>query len=68
MLSLSLGIMNLFPLPALDGGQLLMLLIEAARRKPLSLKTYQVVNAVGMAIFLLLTIVVTYRDVVRVLA
>jgi regulator of sigma E protease len=68
MLSLSLGIMNLFPLPALDGGQLLMLLIETARKKPLSLKTYQVVNAVGMATFLLLTIVVTYRDVVRVLA
>lgn len=68
MLSLSLGIMNLFPLPALDGGQLLMLLIETVRKKPLSLKTYQVINAVGMAIFLLLTIVVTYRDVVRVLA
>ena len=68
MLSLSLGIMNLFPLPALDGGQLLMLLIEAARKKPLSIKTYQVINAVGMAIFLLLTIVVTYRDIVRVLA
>jgi regulator of sigma E protease len=68
MLSLSLGIMNLFPFPALDGGQLLMLLIEAARKKPLSLKTYQAINAAGMAIFLLLTIVVTYRDIVRVLA
>jgi regulator of sigma E protease len=68
VLSLSLGIMNLIPFPALDGGQLLMLLIEKIKRKPLSIKTYQVFNAVGMALFLILTVLVTYRDVVRVLA
>jgi regulator of sigma E protease len=65
MLSLSLGIMNLVPLPALDGGQLLMLMIEIPKRKPLSLKTYQAVNVAGMAVFLVLTILVTYRDVAR---
>lgn len=65
MLSLSLGIMNLIPFPALDGGQLFMLLVEAVRRKPLSLKTYQVANAVGMVVFLVLTVLVTYRDVAR---
>jgi len=65
MLSLSLGIMNLIPFPALDGGQLLMLCVEAVKRKPLSIKTYQVVNAAGMALFLILTILVTYKDISR---
>src|SRR3989304_825925 len=61
VLSVSLGIMNLFPLPALDGGHLIMLFIESIRKKPLSLKTYQVVTLVGLSLFLVLTIVVTYK-------
>lgn len=52
VLSMSLGIMNLFPLPALDGGQLVMLLIESFRRKPLRLKTYQAMNLLGFVLFL----------------
>jgi regulator of sigma E protease len=63
MLSLSVGIMNLIPFPALDGGQLFMLLIEAIKRKPLSLRTYQVVNLVGMGLFFILTVLVTYKDI-----
>lgn len=65
LLSMSLGIMNLLPLPALDGGQLSMLFIEAIRQKPLSLKTYQVVTVLGMSLFIILTVIVTYRDIVR---
>lgn len=68
MLSLSLGIMNLFPLPALDGGQLFMLFIESIRKKPLSLKTYQVINVLGLSLFVILTMLVTYRDIVRLIA
>lgn len=68
MLSLSLGIMNLIPFPALDGGQLMMLLIETVRKKPLSVRTYQAVNLVGFALFILLSILVTYKDVVRLMA
>ncbi len=68
VLSMSLGIMNLIPFPALDGGQLFMLLIEAFRRKPLNVKFYQMVNIFGIALFVILTIVVTYRDIVRLLA
>jgi regulator of sigma E protease len=63
MLSLSLGTMNLIPFPALDGGQLFMLLIETIKRKPLSLRTYQVVNLVGMGLFFILTVLVTYKDI-----
>ncbi len=64
ILSMSLGIINLLPLPALDGGQLSMLLIEAIRQKPLSLRTYQVVTVLGMSLFIILTVIVTYRDIV----
>ena len=68
VLSMSLGIMNLIPFPALDGGQLFMLLIEAVRRKPLDLKFYQIVNIFGITLFVILTIVVTYRDIARLIA
>ncbi len=68
MLSLSLGIMNLIPFPALDGGQLVMLLIETIRKKPLSVKTYQAFNLVGFALFILLSVLVTYKDVVKLMA
>lgn len=65
VLSMSLGIMNLFPLPGLDGGQLLMLLIETAGKKPLGIRTHQAVNLTGLALFLVLSVLVTYRDIVR---
>jgi len=68
ILSMSLGVMNLIPFPALDGGQLFMLLIEAARKKPLSLKTYQVVNLIGLSLFLILTVLVTYKDITKLIA
>ena len=62
---MSLGIMNLFPLPALDGGHLAMLVIESVKRKPLSPRTYQVATLVGFALFLLFTVAATYRDVAK---
>lgn len=65
VLSMSLGIMNLFPLPALDGGQLLMLMIESVRGRPMRLKTYQAVNLIGFALFIILTVIVTYKDVIK---
>lgn len=68
VLSMSLGIMNLLPLPALDGGHVLMLFIEAIRKKPVHPKIYQAVTLVGLALFLVLTVVVTYKDVVNVIA
>lgn len=68
VLNMSLGIMNLIPFPALDGGQLLMLGLEAIAGKPFRPKAYQVVNFVGLALFAILTLAVTYRDVARLLA
>lgn len=65
MLSMSLGIINLIPLPALDGGQLIMLMVESIRRKPLSIKTYQITNLIGISLFVILTLLVTYRDIAK---
>lgn len=67
ILSMSLGVMNLIPFPALDGGQLFMLFIETVRKKPLSLITYQAVNLLGLALFLILTVLVTYKDITKII-
>jgi regulator of sigma E protease len=68
VLSISLGIMNLLPLPALDGGHLIMLFIESIRKKTLSPKIYQVVTLIGLSLFLVLTVAVTYKDVAKLIA
>ncbi|HEX2965125.1 MAG TPA: site-2 protease family protein [Syntrophorhabdaceae bacterium] len=67
-LSMSIGLCNLLPLPALDGGHLVVLLTEAIRRKPVSLKVYQTMTLAGLALFLLFTAAVTYKDVMRLVA
>jgi regulator of sigma E protease len=67
-LSMSLGIMNLLPLPALDGGHITILLVESVRRKPLNPKVYQVATVVGLALFLILTLVATYGDIAKLIA
>lgn len=59
VLSMSIGIMNLLPLSALDGGHLVVLLAETIRRKPLSPRLYQVATAAGLALFLAFTVVVS---------
>jgi regulator of sigma E protease len=60
--------MNLFPLPALDGGHLVILGIESVRRKPLSPKLYQAASVVGLVLFLVLTVAVTYKDIAKLIA
>ena len=67
-LSMSLGIMNLLPLPGLDGGHLVMLLIESTRKKHLSPVAYQIVTVVGFLLLLILTVAVTYKDIARLVA
>lgn len=64
-LSLNLGIINLLPIPMLDGGHLILFGIEAIRRKPLSLKTQELIFKIGFVILILLTIVVFYNDIIR---
>ena len=49
VLSVSIGLINLFPIPLLDGGHLLFYLIEAVRRKPLSERTQEIGFRIGLA-------------------
>lgn len=65
MLSVNLGIMNLVPLPALDGGRLLFVGIEAVRGKPIDPQKEGMVHFIGFALLMLLMIVVTWNDIQR---
>ena len=67
LLSLNLGIINLLPVPALDGGHFINLLIEAVRGKPLSPKALMYTQRAGVALLLLLTLAVTTNDIVNVI-
>ena len=66
MLSINLGIFNLIPIPALDGGKILINLIEVIRRKPLKQETESYITLVGIAIMVVLMLVVTWNDIMRV--
>ena len=66
LLTANLGVMNLLPLPALDGGRFLFLAVEAVRRKPVNPKYEGYVHAAGLALLLLLMVVVTYNDIARI--
>ncbi len=63
IISLNLGILNLIPFPALDGGRLLFLIIESIRGKPMNREKEGLINLVGFALLLLLMIVVTFKDI-----
>lgn len=66
ILTINLGIFNLLPVPALDGGRLLFLLIELIRRKPIPQKYEGVIHGVGFALLMVFMLAVTFNDIVRV--
>jgi len=66
-ISLNLAVINLLPFPALDGGRLLFVGIEALKRSPLSPRIANTANTVGFALLILLMLAVTYNDVARLL-
>lgn len=63
LISVNVGIFNLLPLPALDGGRLVFLIIEAISRKPIKAETEGMVHFAGFALLMLLMIIVTFNDV-----
>ncbi len=65
LISISLGLTNLLPLPALDGGKLLFLLIEALRGKPIDPEKEGFVHFIGFALLIVLILLVTYNDLIR---
>ena len=66
LLSANLGVMNLLPLPALDGGRLVFLIIEAIRRKPVNRQIEGMVHFAGLMVLMLLMVVVMYNDILKI--
>lgn len=66
MISISLGITNLLPFPPLDGGKIVMYIIEAIRKKPAKEKTEILIQNIGFFLLIALSIYVTYNDIVKI--
>ncbi|MDF2878629.1 MAG: rane-associated zinc metalloprotease, partial [Clostridia bacterium] len=66
ILSANLGVINLLPLPALDGGRIVFILIEMVRGKPLDPEKESVVHFIGFVLLMLLTVVLLYNDITKV--
>ncbi len=64
-LSLSIGVLNLLPIPVLDGGHILLYAIESIRRRPLSQRAREIASTIGLVIVLLLLLVGLRNDIVR---
>ena len=65
VISVNLGILNLLPVPILDGGHLFFFIVEAVRGKPLSVKKIETAQKVGLFLLLMLMILVFYNDIMR---
>ena len=66
VISVSLGVTNLLPIPALDGGKIVILLIEIIRRKPMKLETEAKIQLIGFSLLIALSLYVTYNDILRI--
>lgn len=67
LISANLGVMNLLPLPALDGGRLVFILIEAIRRKPVPKEKEAMVHMIGFILLMLLMVFVMYNDIMNII-
>lgn len=65
LISISLGIMNLLPIPALDGGRLFFLLVEAVRGKRIDPEKEGFIHFLGFALLIMLILFITYQDILR---
>lgn len=67
LVSLSLGVTNLLPFPALDGGRIVLLIIEGIRGKALSKEVELKIQSIGFSILIIFAIIVTYKDILRII-
>jgi regulator of sigma E protease len=65
-LSLQLGVLNLLPIPVLDGGHLVFLTAEGILRRPLELRTREMAQRIGFFLLITLIIVISYNDIIRI--
>ena len=66
IISFSLGLTNLLPFPPLDGGKILLYIIEAIRKKPLNENFEMKLQMAGFTLLILISIYVTYQDILRI--
>ena len=65
LISANLGVMNLLPIPALDGGRLVFLIVEAVRRKRVPPEKEGMVHFAGFALLMVLMVVIMYNDILK---
>jgi len=65
LLSLNLAILNILPFPALDGGRILFLIIEAIFRKPVPQKVEAIIHNIGFMLLMALVVLITFKDVLK---
>jgi regulator of sigma E protease len=65
LISVNLGILNFLPIPILDGGHLVFFLVEAILRKPLSMRTMEMMQQIGLVLLGTLMVFVFYNDLLR---
>lgn len=68
LLTINLGVFNLLPIPALDGGRLLFMIIELIRRKPIPVEKEGLVHAIGFLLLIALIIAVSFNDIMRLIS
>lgn len=66
LLSANLGVMNLLPFPALDGGRLVFLIVEAIRKKPINRNVEGMIHFTGLMFLMILMVVVMYNDILKI--
>ena len=65
LLSVNLGVMNLLPFPALDGGRLMFLWWEALTRKPINKQIEGYINAAGLLVLMAFMLIITFKDIFK---
>lgn len=65
LISVNIGFLNILPFPALDGGHIVYIIIEAIIRRPISTKVKLIIQQVGMALLLVLILLISYNDIMR---
>ena len=68
LIAVNLGVMNLLPLPALDGGRIFFILVEMIRRKPIKPEHEGIVHAIGLALLFVLMALITFSDITKLFA
>lgn len=68
LISINIGVLNLLPVPALDGSRLVFIMVEGVRRRPIDRRKEAIVHLIGFALLVLLLVVVTFKDIMDLVA